>query len=91
VLAAALRVDEGTLLGRAMTHEIGHLLLGTLDHSEGGLMRRHWSERGRDADWLFSAIQAEEIRTAVLTRIDGPRKAAVALAQAADLSNTKAQ
>ena len=91
VLAAALRVDEGTLLGRAMTHEIGHLLLGTLEHSEGGLMRRHWSERGGAADWLFSQAQAEQIRRAVFIRIEGPPKAAVALAQAAELSDKKPQ
>jgi len=70
-LAAALRMDEGTLLGRAMTHEIGHLLLGTLDHVPEGLMRGHWSKEGRAADWFFSLTQADQIRTALAGRIDG--------------------
>jgi hypothetical protein len=70
-LATALRIDEGTLLGRAMTHEIGHLLLGTLDHAPEGLMRGHWSKEGRTADWLFSLTQAEQIRAALASRING--------------------
>jgi hypothetical protein len=69
-LAAALRIDEGTLLGRAMTHEIGHLLLGSLDHAHEGLMRGHWSAEGRPADWIFSFTQAEQIRAGVASRID---------------------
>jgi hypothetical protein len=70
-LARELRIDEGTLLGRAMAHEIGHLLLGTLDHAQQGLMRGHWSKDGRAADWLFSVTQAERIRTALASRING--------------------
>jgi hypothetical protein len=70
-LATALRIDEGTLLGRAMTHEIGHLLLGTLGHAQEGLMRSHWSKQGRAADWLFSLTQAEQIRAALASRING--------------------
>jgi hypothetical protein len=30
---------QGTLLGRALAHELGHVLLSTLDHSASGLMR----------------------------------------------------
>jgi hypothetical protein len=71
MLAAAVRIDEGTLLGRAMAHEIGHLLLGTLDHAQEGLMRGHWSKEGRAADWFFSLTQGEQIRAALASRIDG--------------------
>jgi len=35
----ALRV----ILGHAMAHELGHLLLGTNSHSASGLMRAHWT------------------------------------------------
>jgi hypothetical protein len=70
-LAAELRIDEGTLLGRAMTHEIGHLLLGTLDHAQEGLMRGHWSKEGPPADWFFSLTQAAQIRAALANRIEG--------------------
>jgi hypothetical protein len=31
------------LLGRAMAHEIGHLLLGESSHSRTGIMRGSWS------------------------------------------------
>jgi hypothetical protein len=32
-------VRGGTLLGRIVAHELGHVLLTTLAHSKGGLMR----------------------------------------------------
>jgi hypothetical protein len=70
-LAAALRIDTGALLGRAITHEIGHLLLGSLDHSPEGLMRGHWSKDGRAEEWFFSAAQAAQIRAALASRING--------------------
>lgn len=41
-LAAAARTDGGQLLGRAIAHELAHLLLGTSRHSARGLMRAHW-------------------------------------------------
>lgn len=31
------------ILGHAMAHELGHLLLGTNSHSPSGLMRAHWT------------------------------------------------
>jgi hypothetical protein len=33
------------ILGHAMTHEIGHLLLGSDSHSRTGIMRAHWDPR----------------------------------------------
>jgi hypothetical protein len=33
------------LLGRAMAHEIGHLLLGENSHAEKGVMRADWSDQ----------------------------------------------
>jgi hypothetical protein len=41
-LAAACGVDGGTLLGRAMAHELAHLLLGSPRHSSTWLMGPHW-------------------------------------------------
>lgn len=32
-VAARDYVEPGTLLGRALAHEVGHLLLGTTDHT----------------------------------------------------------
>ena len=58
-LAAASGQDLATLLGRAIAHELGHLLLATTTHSTRGLMRPVWSREelrlGRPADWAFSA------------------------------------
>jgi hypothetical protein len=80
-LAAALRVDDPTLLGRAITHEVGHLLLGTLEHSETGLMRGAWNTAGRRrSDWLFSAAEAARMRAGLEARVLSP-PIAVARAQ----------
>jgi hypothetical protein len=35
-------VEPATLLGHAMAHELGHLLLGSNSHSLTGLMRANW-------------------------------------------------
>jgi hypothetical protein len=55
-----------TLLGRAIAHEIGHLLLGSADHSRLGVMRARWSNdelRGvKPAHWGFSSREAEQMR-----------------------------
>ena len=70
-LAPVLRVDEGTLLGRAIAHEIGHLLLGTRDHADAGLMRGFWSVSPRPvrpSDWLFSYMEAARMRESVYER-----------------------
>lgn len=68
-LAAALRSDEGTLLGRAIAHEVGHLLLGTHEHSETGLMRGAWNTVSRHQfDWLFSSAEATRMRASLAAR-----------------------
>jgi hypothetical protein len=55
-----------TLLGRAIAHEIGHLLLGTPEHPRSGLMRALWSHdelRGfKPAHWGFSSREAAQMR-----------------------------
>jgi hypothetical protein len=35
--------SASVILGHAMAHELGHLLLGTNSHSPSGLMRAHWT------------------------------------------------
>jgi hypothetical protein len=65
VVASRVGIDAGTLLGRAIAHEIGHLLLGTSRHSTTGLMRRLWSDRelqgGQPADWTFTPDEVARI------------------------------
>lgn len=54
------------LLGRAIAHEIGHLLLGSPEHPRLGLMRAVWSHdelRGaRPAHWGFSSREGSQMR-----------------------------
>jgi hypothetical protein len=65
-LATQAGVEEGELLGRAMAHEIGHMLIGTSEHSRFGLMRAVWvtNELRRDqpSDWVFSGREGAELR-----------------------------
>jgi hypothetical protein len=66
LLAAAAGIDGATLLGRAVAHEMGHLLLATSGHARSGLMRPIWSRedlrKGRDADWSFTREEIAAIR-----------------------------
>jgi len=65
-LARASGVDAIELLGRAVAHEIGHLVLGTSGHSAFGLMRATWTaaeiRRARPRDWTFSDEQGAQMR-----------------------------
>jgi hypothetical protein len=74
-LAAGAGVDRGELLGRAIAHEIGHLLLGTSDHPRSGLMRATWKaveiRRDMPLDWLFSGEQGAEMRRRLAAREAG--------------------
>jgi hypothetical protein len=58
--------DLATLLGRAMAHEIGHLLMGRSAHAAHGLMRPRWTRaeitRNATADWGFASPELREIR-----------------------------
>jgi hypothetical protein len=58
-VAAAAGADTAVLLGYAIAHEIGHLLMASTHHSRSGLMRSVWRAaelRARRAgDWTFTA------------------------------------
>jgi len=64
-LAHDLGIDHRVLLGRAIAHELGHLLLGTSTHG-AGLMREIWSHDElldeRRSDWELGALDASAIR-----------------------------
>ena len=66
LLARSAGADAARVLGYAVAHELGHLLLASHDHSEAGLMRATWAERdlrqARDEDWRFSPRDAAAIR-----------------------------
>ena len=69
-IAVETSVDIPTLLGRAIAHEIGHLLLGSSTHPRDGLMRALWSQeelRGlKPAYWGFSPREAAQMRLALV-------------------------
>jgi hypothetical protein len=60
------------LLGRAMAHEIGHLLLGSHSHSSKGIMRPFWS--GQDLrlvvspHLLFTPDQSRQMKARLAAR-----------------------
>ena len=65
LLARAASVTVARLLGHAIAHEIGHLLLASSSHGTDGLMRAIWSseevKRGRAGDWTFSRQEVAAI------------------------------
>jgi hypothetical protein len=71
-LADTMAADAAALLGRAIAHELGHLLLGTPEHARSGLMRATWSHEmvrsNRPAEWRFSVREAKQMRAAVTAR-----------------------
>lgn len=71
-LGASGKIPEARLLGLAMAHELGHLLLGTLDHTYRGIMRASWPARYLEnfdsTEFLFTRDQAKHVRASVLAR-----------------------
>jgi hypothetical protein len=71
--------NAGRLIGRAMAHEIGHLLLGTSHHSVAGLMRARWSDgevqRDLEPDWALSSQDIDKQQDAQSSaRVEPPRR-----------------
>jgi hypothetical protein len=64
-IAGLAKIDAVLLLGRAMAHELGHLLLGSDAHSPSGLMRAQWTptdlRRQSSADWTLTSEDAAAI------------------------------
>ena len=84
VLASSISFRAEELLGLAMAHELGHLLLGTNAHSNHGIMRATWRRRDLYAryweEFEFTQEQTKRLRAAVLSRIllhDHPEAATV--------------
>ena len=59
-------VARSELLGRALAHEVGHLLLGVRGHSRSGIMRAVWTDdeltRDRADDWVFAPVDTQRIQ-----------------------------
>lgn len=77
-LARRAQYPRAPVLGRAIAHEIGHLLLRSNAHTETGLMREVWTAeqvvRNRREDWTFSADQNGDIRNARYAAMSNARK-----------------
>jgi len=71
-LAGSVSFDAQDLLGFAIVHEIGHLLLGNNSHSFSGIMRSPWRTRALQGryweEFFFTSEQVEQMRVAVLAR-----------------------
>jgi hypothetical protein len=78
-LAGSAAVERTLVLGRTLAHEIGHLILGSIDHSNDGIMREVWTSieltSGRAQDWLFLPGQGEQMRQARLVNSAAPTAA----------------
>jgi hypothetical protein len=71
-VARDAHLDYRLLLGRAIAHEIGHLLLDNNQHAQRGLMRAGWSNaelrQNAGSDWTFAANEITIIHTAARLR-----------------------
>ena len=72
-LAGRGRVSRHTVLGWAIAHEVGHLLIGSNDHTDTGLMRASWSDldlrRNVPDDWAFDPALAGVLRAHLTSRV----------------------
>jgi hypothetical protein len=72
-IARAAGFDPRVLLGLAMAHEIGHLLLPTAAHAATGVMRAFWSQsdlrRATPRDWQFLEPDARVMQGELMRRI----------------------
>ena len=64
--------EGDSILGHAMAHEIGHLLLGSNSHAYVGLMSAHWFNaelrRASRGALLFTSSEQERLRAALERR-----------------------
>ena len=71
-VASGAGIDTRQVLGLAIAHEIGHVLLNTNAHASTGLMRADWSraelQRHAVADWRFLPDETIQMREAIEAR-----------------------
>jgi hypothetical protein len=71
-MATQTGVHPDELLGRAIAHELGHLLMATSAHGTRGLMRPIWSpsevRRRQAADWSFAPQEIAAIKARTRAR-----------------------
>jgi hypothetical protein len=66
-------IDLSTLLGHAMAHEIGHVLLGAREHSPRGIMKARWSQSDfwppEVRFMAFSDLQRQQVQHRLMGRL----------------------
>ena len=71
-VARGAGIDPRRVLGLAIAHEIGHVLLNSNSHAPSGLMRAVWSStelrRNDLAAWRFLETEAAQVRMTALER-----------------------
>jgi hypothetical protein len=67
-------VSTAVILGHAMAHEMGHLLLGTNSHSPKGLMRAHWDRADLSAAMKGNLSFSDEQSVRLHRHLDYPVK-----------------
>jgi hypothetical protein len=69
-------IDVATLLGHAMAHEVGHVLLGSNEHSPNGIMKARWGrsdyQNAAKGCIKFTPSQCKVIREHTSIRLGGP-------------------
>jgi hypothetical protein len=77
VLSHSTSFTADELLGLAIAHEIGHLLLGTNKHSSQGIMRARWRPSDLEGrhweEFLFTAEQAMRLQRGLATRLESQK------------------
>jgi hypothetical protein len=70
--ARSSALTYGAVLGHAVAHEIGHLLMGANSHSPGGIMRAVWRQTEEELmvkrSLLFDSGQSRRIRSALIVK-----------------------
>jgi hypothetical protein len=65
--------NEPMILGHAMAHEIGHLLLGVEGHSDDGIMKAEWHRKelkqATNEALIFDAVQRNSITQTLKARL----------------------
>jgi hypothetical protein len=71
--ATRFATSSAMILGLAAAHEIGHLLMGSSDHSPSGIMRAGWDvediRRAAQGDLQFTNDQVKKLRAGLFERM----------------------
>ncbi len=71
---SSLMLSESVLLGHAMAHELGHLLLGVGGHARNGIMQAEWNpealRKAAEGTLVFTSSERREVQQNVRQRLE---------------------